>query len=284
MIGRMTAARGERPTDEQALFTCTDDTSENGTILHTRGTVMTARSITDRLGGLAFSGDYNPEQWDEPVWKEDDELMLWARVNLATLGVFSWALLEPEQGRYDFSWLDAHIERLHAGGVAVDLATPTASPPPWFTPAHLEAPAVRADGTRLAHGSRDTYCLAATRTARSAGATMRRPRSGCGCAPGTAHWTPSTRLGARHSGASATPPGSRCCRRTRRSTTRTPADAGLPPLLGRRDHRRVLRAARRDPRAQQASGDDEPDAAPDRAGTSPPASTTPTTAPRSDGS
>ncbi|MEV7980453.1 beta-galactosidase [Streptomyces sp. NPDC086519] len=122
---------------------------------------MTTRSITDRLGGLAFGGDYNPEQWDETVWKEDDTLMRRAGVNLATVGVFSWALLEPEEGRYDFAWLDAHIDRLHAGGVAVDLATPTASPPPWFTLAHPDALAVRPDGTRLTHGSRDTYCLTA---------------------------------------------------------------------------------------------------------------------------
>ncbi|MEH0421513.1 beta-galactosidase [Streptomyces sp. B21-083] len=122
---------------------------------------MTSYSLTDRLGGLAFGGDYNPEQWDEPVWKEDDDLMRRARVNLATVGVFSWALLEPEEGRYDFAWLDAHIDRLHANGVAVDLATPTASPPPWFTLAHPDALTVRPDGTRLVHGSRDTYCLAA---------------------------------------------------------------------------------------------------------------------------
>ncbi|GAA3913791.1 beta-galactosidase [Streptomyces lacrimifluminis] len=122
---------------------------------------MTSRSLTDRLGGLAFGGDYNPEQWDEPVWKEDDELMRRARVNLATVGVFSWALLEPEEGRYDFTWLDAHLDRLHANGVAVDLATPTASPPPWFTLAHPDALTVRPDGTRLVHGSRDTYCLTA---------------------------------------------------------------------------------------------------------------------------
>ena len=122
---------------------------------------MTTRSLTDRLRGLAFGGDYNPEQWDEPVWKEDDELMRRAGVNLATIGVFSWALLEPEEDRYDFAWLDAHLDRLHANGVAVDLATPTASPPPWFTLAHPDALTVHADGTRLVHGSRDTYCLAA---------------------------------------------------------------------------------------------------------------------------
>ncbi|KJK46279.1 beta-galactosidase [Lentzea aerocolonigenes] len=117
--------------------------------------------ITERLGGLAFGGDYNPEQWDEQVWKEDDELMRQAGVNLATVGVFSWALLEPEEGRYDFAWLDAHLDRLHANGVHVDLATPTASPPPWFTLAHPDAMPVTPDGTRLVHGSRDTYCISA---------------------------------------------------------------------------------------------------------------------------
>ena len=122
---------------------------------------MTARRLTDRLGGLAFGGDYNPEQWDEAVWKQDDELMRLARVNLATVGVFSWALLEPEEGRYDFGWLDDHLDRLHANGVAVDLATPTASPPPWFTAAHPDALPVSGEGVRLVHGSRDTYCLAA---------------------------------------------------------------------------------------------------------------------------
>ncbi|GAA3487816.1 beta-galactosidase [Streptomyces cremeus] len=129
---------------------------------------MTTRSITDRLGGLAFGGDYNPEQWDEPVWQEDDELMRRARVNLATVGVFSWALLEPEEGRFDFAWLDAHIERLHANGVAVDLATPTASPPPWFTLAHPDALPVTPQGARLTHGSRDTYCLTAPAYRRAA--------------------------------------------------------------------------------------------------------------------
>ncbi|EWM10427.1 beta-galactosidase [Kutzneria sp. 744] len=122
---------------------------------------MTTRRLVRRLGGLAFGGDYNPEQWDKAVWEEDDELMRRAGVNLATVGVFSWALLEPTEGHFDFGWLDAHLDRLHANGIAVDLATPTASPPPWFTLAHPDALPVSSDGTKLVHGSRDTYCLAA---------------------------------------------------------------------------------------------------------------------------
>jgi beta-galactosidase len=108
-----------------------------------------------------FGGDYNPEQWDEPVWAEDDALMRAARVNTATVGVFSWARLEPEEGRYDFGWLDATLDRLADHDVRVILATPTASPPPWFTLAYPDAMPVTRDGVRLTHGSRDTYCAAA---------------------------------------------------------------------------------------------------------------------------
>ena len=110
---------------------------------------------------LLFGGDYNPEQWDEPTWAEDVALMHEARVNTATVGVFSWSWIAPSEGRYRFDWLDATLERLHRAGVSVILATPTASPPPWFSLAHPDALPVRADGTRLVHGSRDTYCAAA---------------------------------------------------------------------------------------------------------------------------
>jgi beta-galactosidase len=110
---------------------------------------------------IGFGGDYNPEQTDPATWAEDDRLMRRARVTTATVGVFSWALLEPAEGRYEFGWLDDAIGRLHDNGVTVTLATPTASPPPWFTLAYPDALPVTADGTRLVHGSRDTYCAAA---------------------------------------------------------------------------------------------------------------------------
>ncbi|MEU8108598.1 beta-galactosidase [Nonomuraea muscovyensis] len=105
---------------------------------------------------MYYGGDYNPEQWPREVWHEDVTLMRRAGVNLVTVGVFSWARLEPSPGAHDFGWLDEVLDLLHAGGIRVNLATPTASPPPWFP---AEARNVTADGVRLAHGSRDTYCV-----------------------------------------------------------------------------------------------------------------------------
>ena len=105
-----------------------------------------------------FGGDYNPEQWPRDVWDEDVQLMQRAGVSLATVGVFSWAKLEPREGEFDFEWLDTVLDKLHAGGVRVDLATATASPPPWLTHAHPEVLPVTVDGVRLSAGSRQQYC------------------------------------------------------------------------------------------------------------------------------
>ena len=81
-----------------------------------------------------------------------------AGVNLVSLGIFSWSRLEPEEGRYDFDWLDRIMDMLHEGGISVDLATATASPPPWMSHQHPEMLPVMADGVRLWHGGRQHYC------------------------------------------------------------------------------------------------------------------------------
>lgn len=124
------------------------------------------------LASIAFGGDYNPEQWPRETWDEDITLMKQAGVNLVTVGVFNWALIEPEEGSFDFSQLDQILELLHSAGIAIDLATPTAAPPAWFFANHPDARVVTSTGVALGPGSRGmashahpAYRQAATRIA-----------------------------------------------------------------------------------------------------------------------
>jgi beta-galactosidase len=110
------------------------------------------------LGRLCFGADYNPEQWPADVWRSDVALMREAGVTMATVGVFSWAALQPGPDRYTFDWLDEVLDLLGDNGIAVDLATATASPPPWFSHAYPQSLPVDAHGHRLSYGSRQAYC------------------------------------------------------------------------------------------------------------------------------
>lgn len=109
--------------------------------------------------GLAFGADYNPEQWPVDVQEEDVRLMQEARVTLVSLAIFSWATIEPDEGSFDWAWLDATMDRLHAGGVGVALATATASPPPWLTARHPEILPRTAEGVVLGQGARQSYAV-----------------------------------------------------------------------------------------------------------------------------
>ena len=112
------------------------------------------------LNKLHFGGDYNPEQWPKDVWKQDIELMQKASVNLVSLGIFSWAKLEPKKGQYDFEWLDEIMGMLHEGGISVDLATATASPPAWLSHENPEMLPVDFEGVTRSFGGRQAYCSA----------------------------------------------------------------------------------------------------------------------------
>jgi beta-galactosidase len=107
---------------------------------------------------MAFGGDYNPEQWPEHVWAEDVELMAAAGVTFVTVGVFAWARLQPRPGTFEADWLERVLDLLHEAGIRVDLATATASPPPWLAHRHPEIVPVDERGARYALGSRQTWC------------------------------------------------------------------------------------------------------------------------------
>jgi beta-galactosidase len=116
--------------------------------------VMIARKVPHMI----YGGDYNPEQWPEEIWEEDVRLMREAGVNLVSLGIFSWAKLEPRPDEYDFGWLDRIISLLHENGVMVNLATATASPPPWLAALHPDSLPVTQNGVVLHPGARQHYC------------------------------------------------------------------------------------------------------------------------------
>ncbi|TYB63988.1 beta-galactosidase [Nonomuraea sp. PA05] len=108
--------------------------------------------------GIAYGGDWNPEQWPEETWEQDVALMREAGVNRVSVGIFSWSSLEPVEGVFDFGWFDRVMDLLAENGIGANLATPTASPPPWFSDPYPQALPVDADGRRLYHGSRQGFC------------------------------------------------------------------------------------------------------------------------------
>ena len=87
-----------------------------------------------RLEHLLHGGDYNPEQWIRTpgVWDEDFRLMKLAGCNAISLGIFAWGMLEPEEGRFEFGWMDTIFEKAQQHGVRVILATPGGARPAWM--------------------------------------------------------------------------------------------------------------------------------------------------------
>ena len=116
---------------------------------------------TLNLPFLGHGADYNPDQWrDNPrILEEDLRLMKLAGCNLMSVGIFAWTALEPEEGRYDFDWLEYVLDRLHGAGISVFLATPSGARPAWMSQKYPEVLRVRADGQRNLHGERHNHCF-----------------------------------------------------------------------------------------------------------------------------
>lgn len=110
---------------------------------------------------IIHGGDYNPDQWiDTPeIWDEDMRLMNLANVNSATVGIFGWSMLEPEEGVYNFEWLDTILDKLHENGKDVILATPSGARPAWLAQKYPEVLRVEENGIRNEYGVRHNHCL-----------------------------------------------------------------------------------------------------------------------------
>jgi beta-galactosidase len=135
-----------------------------------------------------YGGDYNPDQWPREIWDEDVRLMNKAGWNVATLPVFGWAALEPEEGKFEFEWLDDIVERLHQGGVRICLATATASVPAWLTQKYPDVLVVNENGVRQKHGNRHTFCPSSPNYRRLSTALVRKIAERYGSHPALLLW------------------------------------------------------------------------------------------------
>lgn len=116
--------------------------------------------ISKEFPHFLHGGDYNPEQWkDTPeIWDEDMKLMKEANCNEMTVGIFSWAELEPEEGKFNFGWLDDIINKVYENGGRIVLSTPSAAKPKWMTDKYPEILRAPESGKRNHFGARQNHC------------------------------------------------------------------------------------------------------------------------------
>ena len=109
---------------------------------------------------LLHGGDYNPEQWlDHPeILNKDIEYFKKAHINEVSMGIFSWSVLEPEEGVYHFEWMEEIIDRLYANGISVILATPSGARPKWMADKYPEVLRVDESRHRNLYGTRHNHC------------------------------------------------------------------------------------------------------------------------------
>lgn len=107
---------------------------------------------------ILYGGDYNPEQWTEDIWEKDMELLKKAGVDIVTLNVFNWAMLQPDEETYEFSQLDKIVERVSAEGMYICMATSTGAHPAWMARKYPDILRTEFNGMKRKFGGRHNSC------------------------------------------------------------------------------------------------------------------------------
>lgn len=107
---------------------------------------------------ILYGGDYNPNQWGREIWSEDMRIFRDARINSATVNVFSWAKLQPSEDEYNFSELDDIIDMLSKEGYDIVLATSTGAMPAWMFKKYPEVARTDYQGRHHKFGHRHNAC------------------------------------------------------------------------------------------------------------------------------
>ena len=107
---------------------------------------------------FTFGVDYYPEHWPRERWETDAQLMRDLGLDVVRMGEFSWFKMEPEEGRFDFAWLDEAIALLASYGIKTILGTPTAAPPAWIIEQDPTIEPMDDQGRRRHFGGRHHDC------------------------------------------------------------------------------------------------------------------------------
>ena len=107
---------------------------------------------------VLYGGDYSPVQWTHEIWQDDMGLLKNANIDTATINVFSWAKLQPNEETYDFSELDAIVEMLTREKFNIIMATSTAAIPAWMAKRYPEVMRAGNNGVRKKFGERHNFC------------------------------------------------------------------------------------------------------------------------------
>ena len=108
--------------------------------------------MSNEFKKVLYGGDYNTEQWPHEIWQEDMRLLKNANIDTATINVFSWAKLQPNEDTYDFSELDAIVEMLTREKFNIIMATSTAAIPAWMAKRYPEVMRAGNNGVRKKFG------------------------------------------------------------------------------------------------------------------------------------
>lgn len=114
---------------------------------------------SDRMDTVLYGVAYYPEYMPYERLDEDIALMIKAGISVVRIGEFSWGLWEPEDGRFEFAWMDRIVDHLHKAGIRIILGTPTASIPAWMFKEHPEIVVTRLGGQYLYYGLRQNTDL-----------------------------------------------------------------------------------------------------------------------------
>jgi beta-galactosidase len=129
----------------------------------TASPATTAGPWPDGAPSLLLGAAWYPEQWPESRWDADLGLMEAANIHLVRVGEFAWSTMEPEEGHYDFDWLDRAIALAAKHHIVVVMGTPTDAPPAWLTQKYPDTLRVNLDGSRDEHGNRRQFSYTSPR-------------------------------------------------------------------------------------------------------------------------